>query len=229
MTLITPRVASGQLTALVQLARVLPRLVSWVPLGIALATIVAVFVWRFDTLSDPVVAAVVLRVTAVLVCLGIVYLLDDASRNITAASALTQRCRVGLRLVLIAVVVAAVVGVASLVVTQHVSLPGFWAGYALEVFTWVALGAAFALVLQSHFGMPEPGHVVSVALVMASILMLALSARWPMFALPGDGWSASHQRWAGIALVAIAVVIYELKDAASRWPNLPWSAAAPRR
>jgi|GEM_PF-2520440 len=229
MTVTETRIGPSKGRVLPQLARVLPRLVSWVPLGIAMVSVAAVFVWRRDTLSDPGEAMVVMRVTAVLVCLGVVFLLDDASRNMTAASALTQRWRVGLRLVLVAVVVAAVVGVASVVVALNANLLGFWGGYVLEVVTWVALGAAFALVLQNHFGMPEPGHVVSVALVMALVLMLALSARWPMFAVPGDSWTSSHQRWAAVGLVAVVVVIYELRDAAARWPNLGRMAVARRR
>lgn len=211
------------------LARVLPRLVSWIPMGIALVAVVGIFAWRYDKLGSPEEGTIVLRATAVLISLAVLYVLDDASRNVTSASALTQRWRVGLRLALIAIVVIASVGVASMVVAVHTNLPGFWGGFALEVFTWVALGAAIALVLQNHFGMPEPGQIVSVALVMALVLMLALSARWPMFAMPGESWTPSHQRWGAVALVAVAVVIYELKDAAARWPNLGRMAVARRR
>lgn len=229
MTITHVPVSSSHTTSLTGLARVLPRLVSWVPIGIAMVAIVGIFAWRWDTLDSPEEGTIVLRATVVLVSLAVVHLLDDASRNVTSASVLTQRWRVGLRLALISIVVAAVVGVAALVVALHTNLPGFWGGFALEVFTWVALGAACALVLQNHFGMPEPGQVVSVGLVMSLVLMLALSARWPMFAMPGDSWTSSHQRWAGIALVAGAIVIYELRDAAARWPNLRGMGVARRR
>ncbi|MEO8329091.1 MAG: hypothetical protein ABI586_03710 [Candidatus Nanopelagicales bacterium] len=215
MTLAQEARTASHSASLMQLARLLPKLVHWIPVATTVAAVIAVLAWRFDTLDDPTEGMIVMRVVAVLAALGVTFLFDDPSRNVTAPSVVTQRWRVGLRLLLAFAVCVAIVTLAGVVVATQSELTGFWLGFALEAATLIALGAVMALLLQNHFGTAEPGHVVAVGLVMSVMFILVMSARWPMFAMPDGEWTGAHQRWGMLAGLIFAAVIYELRDPAS--------------
>ena len=229
MTEVTGVVAASGRSAQLQFAGRLPRLFSWLPLAISGLVAVGIIVWRYDTLESSVESAVVMRVMAVLAAIGVVYFLDDASRNITTSSVMTLRVRVVLRLSLMVVAATTFVALLALIVASQATLSGFWLGYSVEVATLVLLGAVFALLLQQRFGFAEPGHAASVGLLMAVVLMLLLSSRWPMFVMPGADWAESHQRWLGVLIVASTALIFQLRDPASQWPGIRRRTVGVRR
>jgi hypothetical protein len=148
--------------------------------------------------------------------LGAAFILDDASVTMTASAPLPTRIKTGWRcLLLVAVVVLGVVS-AALVCAQRVPLAIAVGGLTAEVFAFVAVTAASALVLQRRWGIDEPGQFAGLGVVGTYLGAFILSSRWPMLVGPGPDWSEAHARWLVVGVVATVIAAIQLRDPASR-------------
>ncbi|MFJ6086593.1 ABC transporter [Streptomyces sp. NPDC092369] len=146
-----------------------------------------------------------LRTAALVLALGLAFVLDDPARHTTAAVPVRRPVRSGLRLALVAPVLASWWTAVLLLVPSSVRPPV--ADITLEA------GAAFALALAGATAairltdQAEPGQTVAAGLLVLAILTpLLLPESWALFvAVEDKRWAAAHERWA-VLLVGAAVV-----------------------
>lgn len=203
------------------LLRAYPRLLRWQPaLGAAVAA-VALLVWKYDEVESVAAAVWMMRISGLIMAVGAVFLLDDASANITDSGPTRRRLRSGLRLMLMSAVV--MIGCMPLVVVivARVSLGSDWWGVLLEIAVLTTVGAAFSLTMQRWRGLAEPGQFAGVAVIGTMVAANMLSARWPMLVTPGPDWDEAHQRWGVPLLMAGVLVVWQLRDSAAR----SWTSA----
>jgi len=166
-------------------------------------------VWA-DLRDRPGTALWLLRAASVLLAVGVAYVLDDAAAAFTGSSP----TRLGIRrAVPVAVVLtataaawAALLAYGAVVATEPVPA----AGLTVELAALLAL----ALALAALYG----GVAAGPALVVAVLVMARLPERWSLFGgSPGDAtWSAAHQRWVLLLVVAFTTVVWTSRDPASR-------------
>jgi hypothetical protein len=62
------------------------------------------------------------------------------------------------------------------------------------------------------YGARDVGDAAGPAAFGLAVLALALPHRWALYAMPGDGWAAAHVRWAGVLVVALALLVPAVRD-----------------
>jgi len=211
----TPTRVARERSTLAALLGIFPRLLSWWPVGVSGLAVAVIVGWQWSDLTQPTVRLSVVRVSVLFFVLGSVFLLDDASRVTTDSSAVTRRRRIGLRLVVMLATVAVGTGIVFGVVLARGPMSGLAPGFALEVVGFTCLAAGIALVLQQRFGVDEPASFAGLGIVGLVLAVPMLAMRWPMIVGPGPLWHDAHVRWAGVLLVALAVVAYLTRDPAA--------------
>ncbi|MFG2312810.1 ABC transporter [Streptomyces sp. NPDC048566] len=153
--------------------------------------------------SDPWLCLNLLRAAALAVALGLAFVLDDPARHTTAVVPTRRPLRTGLRLGLMAPLVAAWWAAALLLVPGEARPP--LGAVTLEAAALGAVAVAAAVVVIRHSGASEPGIAVSAGLIgTAFAASVLLPARWAVFVAPGDPhWGDAHRRWAGVLAVAV--------------------------
>lgn len=184
------------------------------PFAPAAVAIVAFLVARRggtpDVLGD-------LRVVGVLLALGSGYVLDDGAAITLQASpyGLARRLWLGIGCA------AAVVTPLWLAMLAYL-LPSALAGqrWPLALGLTAELAAALGVVWTvavwgRRRGIDHPGIVTTPALL-ASLLLAASIARAPMLVGPGPQWTPAHERWSGVLVAAICVLLAGMRDPAAR-------------
>jgi hypothetical protein len=105
---------------------------------------------------------------------------------------------------------------AALICALQVPLAVAVGGWTVEVFAFVAVTMASALVLQRRWGLDEPGQYAGLGVVVTYLGAFALSSRWPMLVGPGPEWSEAHARWLVVGVAATVIAAIQLRDPASR-------------
>jgi hypothetical protein len=171
----------------------------------------AVLAWKADEVHDAGGRAVLLRIVAVLLAMGVVNLVDDSAANLLAPVPVTLAWRTGLRVGLAAAAVAAP-WVAALWWVK----PGPPAAMlTLECAAITTVGLALASGLARWWSAREAGLAAGPAILGAAVFATLLPRRWAMFATPGnETWNDAHLRWAAVLGLASAVLLLTLRDPA---------------
>lgn len=199
------------------------RLVRWKPiLGGAAVGFVVLFQFSGALATSSISAIVPMRLAALVLCLGSVFLLDDPAAVTVAPVATPLRYRRGLRLIL-AVPLIAVAWMGQLIyVTRSIheeppDMLTIW-GLTLELVAMMTMGLAIAALatwwVSEGLGGVAAGPTLLVILGAASFL----PHRWTLFpgSMDDPEWSAAHMRWAVVAVVAALLVAYSSRDPAAR-------------
>ena len=210
------RSAASKRTVAADLLRVYPRLLRWQPIVGAALLVMAVVWWKYDLITSSNAAVWLLRFVGLVLVAGAVFLLDDASSNVTNSSPTTEALRSGLRLILMGAVVFVGLSIVLVVLAQRVGVGGWWWGVTLEVAAMFWVGAAFSLTMQRSRGMTEPGQFAGMAVLAGLFIANIVGARWPMLVVPGPEWAPAHLRWVAILLLAVLIATRQLRDPAAR-------------
>jgi hypothetical protein len=174
-----------------------------------------------------------MRLAAVALCIGVVFLLDDAASVTVASVPAALRYRRGLRLLLAAPIVAtAWVGYSAYVVVHTANLAHgdtaglfpFWA-LTLEMAAMIMTALAIAAA-ATRWGSEGLGGVAAGPTMLALFgAALFLPHRWTLFpgSIDDSQWEAAHFRWAVIAVLATLLLVYFSRDPAARRPSGPRS------
>ncbi|MFF9280051.1 ABC transporter [Streptomyces griseosporeus] len=156
-------------------------------------------------LGTPETGAVLLRVSALAMALGLAFLLDDPSRPTTETTPAGRPLKVGLRAALLAPLAALAWSGALLLLPRDARPP--LAGLTLEAVTLAATALALAAATVRTSAEPEPGRAAAVGLLALVVAGTLLPDRWGLFVAPGSPqWAAAHGRWA--AVLAAAVIVW---------------------
>ncbi|GAA5008482.1 ABC transporter [Streptomyces siamensis] len=186
--------------------RALPR--SALTTGAVLALLLVALPRLLSTEPDPWLSLNLLRAAALTLGLGLAFLLDDPARHTTAPVPTRRPVRAGLRVALVAPLVALCWTAALLLTPARVRPPV--GAVTLEAGALALLALAAASVAVRCTDAAEPGVVVSAGLlgtVCAAALLLPY--RWTLFPSAGDpAWGDAHQRWAWLLAGAAVTVAY---------------------
>ncbi|MEU4652356.1 ABC transporter [Streptomyces sp. NPDC023723] len=203
-----------------ELVRPVARTVPWRALGAAGGAgllLVATAGWAD---REPAAGSVLfaLRGAALAAGLGLAFLLDDPARHTTAAVPAPRPVRQALRAALVAPPVVVWWAAVLLLVPAEVRPPV--AAVTLEAAAVALLGFAGAAVAVRLTDRTRPGRGVAVGLLGAAVAGPPLvPAHWAMFVQAGDPrWSASHDRWAVVLVVAVGVWGVCTREAGHRRP-----------
>ncbi len=163
------------------------------------------------------------RVSAVLLCLGAAFFVDDEA-GITVEPVpfglLHRRAiRLALGCLAAAVAWATALWIASFLAAsggQLRSLPV--AGLTVEAAALLTVTLATAAVAARRFG-PDRGGIVGGPSLLAFVMAVATFGRhWPLFleSSSDPGWSAAHARWGWILATAVIVLVLATLDPARR-------------
>ncbi|AWT47663.1 ABC transporter [Streptomyces actuosus] len=158
-----------------------------------------------DLGTTPETGAVLLRVSALAMALGLAFLLDDPSRVMTETTPAGRPLRVHLRAALLAPLAALAWSGALLLIPRDARPP--LADVTLEAVTLTATALALAAATVRTSAEPEPGRAAAVGLLALVVGGMLLPDRWGLFVAPGSPqWDAAHGRWA--AVLAAAVIVW---------------------
>ncbi len=218
MTTVDISTVARRPVALGELLRLFPKLLRWTPALAASLAVVLLLIWKQGALDTTEAGLWMLRGAGLLMVVGTVFLLDDPSSNITNSSPTPLRVRSGARLLLVCVAVLVGCLPAIILTSERVSLRHEWPGVVLEIAAMVGVAAALSLTMQRWFGLSEPGQFAGIGVVGTLIGAQLVGARWPMLVGPGPQWEAAHLRWAVVLVIAVLVVMWQLRDpAAATW------------
>jgi len=146
-----------------------------------------------------------LRTAALVIALGLAFVLDDPARHTTAAVPVRRPVRAGLRLALVAPVLASWWTAVLLLVPSSVRPPV--GDITLEAGAACALALAGATAAIRLTDQAEPGQAVAAGLLVLAILTpLLLPDSWALFvAVEDKRWAAAHDRWAVLSVGAAVV------------------------
>ena len=213
----------GRLSVAAELTRsgALRRAVRWEPAAVGCVAGAALLAWRHDA-AAPVD---VLRGVSLVVVLGLLFVLDDQAARTVAAVPVMWRHRLALRLL-----VALAIAGPAFVVLCGVLMPGAstGSGAGLEVATLLCVGMAAAAVAFRYFGVDEPGLVAGPVTLGVVGLLAFVPTRWALLVTPGPDWAAAHLRWAGLLVVAAALLLVASRDPGARRRAVRGAAAARR-
>lgn len=198
------------------LARPTARLASWRALPAAGAVALAML-----QLGGPPV--IELRMSAVALCIGAAFVLDDPAAQSLAASPTPLLFR---RLLRTALLLPLVAGLWAIVL--WCAGESFTTALTLELLTMLVVTLAAAALAAPLVPDGRGGLAAApVLLIVLAAALLMLPPAWTLFALdPADpAWQASHLRWTLLLAAAAAIFL-----AASRDPANPrtWPARLPR-
>lgn len=203
-----------------QLVPVLPRLLRWQPLAVAVAAVVGLVAWKYGDVSSPVGAVWLMRFVGVFLVVGAVFLLDDPSSNVTAASPTTIRERSGARLAILAMGMTVCCLLPAAAVATAAPLAKAGLGLVVEIASIAAVACACSLALARWRGIAEPGQFAGLMAIGTMFAAHLAGARWPMLAIPGPEWGDAHLRWLGVLVVSLLVIIVCLRDPAAQHPRI---------
>ncbi|MFI6441838.1 ABC transporter [Streptomyces sp. NPDC050759] len=161
-----------------------------------------------------------LRAAALVFALGLTFLLDDPTRELTTPVPTRRWVRTGLRVALVAPV-AALWWTAVLALLPRPARPPLGA-ITLEAAATAALALAAAAAAVRFTDEPRPGPSVAAALLTLALLAPhLLPSRWDLFVLVGEpGWDVAHVRWAvvlaGAVVLGAACAVEPLRGLRSR-------------
>nr|WP_112475224.1 hypothetical protein [Streptomyces sp. ST1020] len=187
------------------LLRLAPRLPLALCAGAALA--VAALPPALSLRLEPGIAALLLRMTAVLCALPVAFALDDPGARITATLPYPVVLRRLLRLVPVCAAVAVTWAVCAVLLRGAAYPDGLpLAGFFLETAVLVS-GAVLLAALGLRVTGGERGSAFAAPGSVLLLLVLALSpARPQLFAPPyGEAWDASRRVWASAVVVLVAL------------------------
>ncbi|MFD8274248.1 ABC transporter [Streptomyces flaveolus] len=149
-------------------------------------------------------ALTLLRGVALVGALGLVFLLDDRARHLTAPVPTRRPLRQALRVALVAPP-AALWWTAVLLLAPSGTRPPV-GDITLEAAAMCVLALAGAAAAVRLTDEPRPGPAVAAALLVVAVLApLLIPDDWALFVVPDDPrWRAGHDRWA-VLLAAVAV------------------------
>ncbi|MGW1596721.1 ABC transporter [Streptomyces sp. NPDC002343] len=170
------------------------------------------------------ITLLMLRAAALVLALGLAFLLDDPARHGTAPVPTGRAVRTALRVVLVAPAAALWwTAVLFLVPGAHRPPAG---DVTLEAGAACALALALAALAVRHSDDPRPGWPAATALLVTALLApLLLPADWPLFVPPGDPrWDTAHDHWAWLLAAAGTVGLLTLHEPLRR----PFRRRSPR-
>ncbi len=179
-----------------------------VPLA-AFGLVGLVLLWRRADLATESGALTIARIIGVLLVVGVLPLLDDASTRQVASVPLPLRVREAPRLITMAVLVLVPVWVLALATDLPVP------AVLLETGAILALGMGAALVMRRATDQVEPSTLVSVGVLVLPGAMYLLPSRFAFYVGPGPTWADAHLRWALLLGLGVLAVAYTLRDPAS--------------
>ena len=198
------------------LAPYAPRLTRWQVLAVGIAGSWLVVWWRAADVTTPDAAAWLIRAVAALSAVTVAFAFDDPSVDMTRALPGARGVLMRIRFAVAGVAVVTTFVPAVVVKWEHLNAGSTALGLAVEVSALVVLTIAASLVMQRQFGVSEPAQFM--VLVVLGLMMLAqmFGQRWPLLVPPGPQWAAAHWRWAGVLVVGLLVLVWQLRDPASR-------------
>jgi len=191
------------------------RALRWQPMLASWVLAAALLGWRVSDVADPAAAVTLLRVVAVLLTLGALFVLDDEAHSFAAAAAMSLAVRTTTR-VAVAAAGCAAAWLLALALTEAQTGVRVPAGISLEIAALLACGLAAAAAAQRFFDLPEPGLAAGPAVFGLVLGLLQLPERFAFVTPPGDGWPAAHLRWAGLLAIGALVVVASMRDPATR-------------
>lgn len=177
------------------------------------ALVVGLLLWKHAQLESPASAVWIVRGVALLLTLGVLPLLDDASARQVAAVPVPLVWRSAVRLA---------GGVA--IVFVPVTALGVWSdlpvrGLLLETAAIVLLSSAASLLLARSTDHSEPSTIVSVGLLPVPWALTMLPESAALLVPLGPAWSDAHQRWAVLVAVGAVGLMIALRDPAAPLPG----------
>ena len=187
----------------------LGRVLRWQPVAVASAGAVAIGV--ADIVDSGLVT---LRVAALMLAVGVGFVIDDASAVSTVAVPVSRAHQVTLRMT--------VGGLAVAVAFAAIAVPERWAGVsvvtgvALEAAALVVAALAAAVIAHLRFEAAEPGFVGVGVVAAVVVTAIALPQQWALIPSVGPEWSDAHLRWAGLLALGVAALIAGAREPATR-------------
>ncbi|GAA0963995.1 hypothetical protein GCM10009555_000130 [Acrocarpospora macrocephala] len=204
------------------MAAMAPRLLRWQPLAGAVMIVAVVLVWPDAGWKGGVWS---LRAVALVLTMGALFFLDDASAEVTAPVPAPLWLRTVVRAGL-ALLVALPVWIVALLVERS-RLPEVWLLWLSVEFAALFVGGlAFAALLGR--GAPEPGVLAVPGLVVFTLAALAAPGEWTLLGLQTTDWTIAHVRWSVVLSVALAGLAWASRDPAWRRRSARPSSMATR-
>ena len=171
----------------------------------AVALLIAALPRLLSDEPDPWSALVALRAAALTFALGLAFVLDDPTRDLTSAVPTRRMLRTTLRVALVAPFAAAWWTAAVLLIPSKIRPPV--GDMTLEAAAAAVLSLAAAAASLRFTAEPEPGQRVAAGfLVLALVSPLALPNAWGMYASPTEKpWGVGHDHWAMVLVGAVVV------------------------
>ncbi|MEV6180804.1 ABC transporter [Streptomyces sp. NPDC052015] len=145
----------------------------------------------------------VLRLIALSGALGLAFLLDDPARHTTATTPVGRPLRAGLRLALVAPLLALWWATTLLLIPGQARPP--LGPATLEAAAVAATALALATVAVRFTDAAEVGRATVLRLGVAAALVLLVPERWGLSAVPGEPWwEATQARWTVVLGVTVA-------------------------
>ncbi|MFE5143674.1 ABC transporter [Streptomyces fagopyri] len=172
---------------------------------------------------DPWLCVNLLRGAALVLGVGLAFLLDDPARHTTAPVPARRSLRTGLRMALVAPGAALWWTVALLLVPERARPPA--GALTLEAAAIVATALAAASAAVRFTDRAEPGTAVATGLLLTAMTVptLLLPERWALLVAVNDPhWDDAHERWAAILVVAALLCAVWCTEPARTWrPTAP--------
>lgn len=171
----------------------------------AVALLIAALPRLLSDEPDPWSALVALRAAALTFALGLAFVLDDPTRDLTSSVPTRRILRTTMRVALVAPFAALWWTAAVLLVPSEVRPPV--GDMTLEAAAAAALSLAAAGAALRFSAEPEPGQRVAAGfLVLALVSPLALPNDWGMYVSPTEKqWGVGHDHWAMVLVGAVVV------------------------
>jgi hypothetical protein len=168
----------------------------------AVALLIAALPRLLSDEPNPWSALVALRAAALAFALGLAFVLDDPTRDLTSSVPTRRILRTTLRVALVAPFAALWWTAAVLLVPSEVRPPV--GDMTLEAAAAAALSLAAAATALRLTDEPEPGQRVAAGfLVIALVSPLALPYDWGMYVSPAEKqWGVGHDHWAMVLVGA---------------------------
>ncbi|MFG2420295.1 ABC transporter [Streptomyces sp. NPDC048448] len=152
---------------------------------------------------DPWLCLNLLRGAALVLGVGLAFLLDDPARHTTAPVPARKPLRSGLRMALVAPAAALWWTVALLLVPGQARPPAGALTLEAAAIAATALAAASAAVRFTDRAEPGPAVATGLLVIAMTVPTLLLPGRWALIVSVNDPhWDAAHERWAAILAVA---------------------------
>jgi hypothetical protein len=187
----------------------LGRVLRWQPVAAASAGAGAIGV--ADIVDSGLVT---LRVAALMLAVGVGFVIDDASAVSSVAVPVSRAHQVTLRMTVGGLAVA--VAFAAIAVPERRADVSVVTGVALEAAALVIAALAAAVIAHLRFDAAEPGFVGVGVVAAVVVTAIALPQQWALIASVGPEWSDAHLRWAGLLALGAAALIAGAREPATR-------------